>query len=100
MIASYPGLPSQLFSQLWQKLFATAYEKSCEGRPGYEANVMACQVPVKKPCRLQYSSGHLVHVHNIILVAHVYMYQEQQVQGCYKLYKAYDVGICRRVDIR
>ena len=28
-IASYPGLPSQLF--------ATAAKKSCEGRPGYEA---------------------------------------------------------------
>ena len=37
-IASYPGLPSQLFSQPWQKAcFCHGCEKSCEGRPGYEA---------------------------------------------------------------
>ena len=34
----YPGLPSQLFSQF----FCHGCEKSCEGRPGYEAT---CVVP-------------------------------------------------------
>ena len=40
-VASYPGLPSQLFSQLWKKgyhaFFFHGCEKTCEGRPGYEA---------------------------------------------------------------
>ena len=46
MIASYPGLPSQLFSQPWKsvgKLVFTAVEKSCEGRPGYEASLVNCR---------------------------------------------------------
>ena len=37
IVASYPGLPSQLFSQPWKKAVA---KKSCEGRPGYEATVI------------------------------------------------------------
>ena len=33
----YPGLPSQLFSQLWKN--AHGCKKSCKGRPGYEAKL-------------------------------------------------------------
>ena len=33
ILASYPGLPSQLF-------FPRLRKKSCEGRPGYEANII------------------------------------------------------------
>ena len=41
-VASYPGLPSQVFSQPWKKkkcgnLFFHSCENNCEGRPGYEA---------------------------------------------------------------
>ena len=38
LIASYPGLPSQLFSQPWKK--KRGREKSCEGRSGYEAMLL------------------------------------------------------------
>ena len=36
-LASYPGLPSQLFSQAVEK--AKRRPGCCEGRPGYEAAV-------------------------------------------------------------
>ena len=34
-LASYPGLPSQLFSKPWKKSVFHGCEKSCEGRPGF-----------------------------------------------------------------
>ena len=37
-VASYPGLPSQLFfATMEPRFFPRGCEKSCEGRPGYEA---------------------------------------------------------------
>ena len=40
----YPGLPSQLFSQPWKThAFFHGCEKSCEGRPGYEASLSLLQ---------------------------------------------------------
>ena len=39
-LASYPGLPSQLFLQPWKKTRPRLRGgKSCEGRPGYEASI-------------------------------------------------------------
>ena len=41
-LASYPGLPSQLFFVAMEKSHAFFHgcEKSCEGRPGYEPTII------------------------------------------------------------
>ena len=43
ILASYPGLPSQLFLQPWNAFFHGC-KKSCEGRPGYEAMIILSDV--------------------------------------------------------
>ena len=45
LVASYPGLPSQLFSQP----FFHGCENSCEGRPGYEASILTAIMKVSEP---------------------------------------------------
>ena len=65
ILASYPGLPSQLFSQPWKKkrvVFFHGCKKGCEGRPGYEARELVCH---QKPSFCQAQRGEDMQTQNL-----------------------------------